>query len=399
MTVGVRLYRRGGQWWVTIHTGGARFRRPLGTTKQREAEKMAEEILRRLRDGEAITRSRPTVRSYADARMKAWEDRLRETTLVGYRLGLAEGLQVIGHKELQEVTRADAIKVAERVQRGKKGPRAEATIKGRLAAFQVLWSEAIDEGLVTFNPFAKKARLVRRVAVRDHSPTDEREVIPYTRDEQKKLLEVVSDLSDRVAILVALRAGLRRSEVLALRRVDVDIHTRRLSVSRRLARARIEAPKSEAGTRDVPLSLELTAAIRKLIAHQNERALAKGRKVPELLFPAKYQRSAETYAQEENQFGRRFARYLEAAKIPRGTRHPFHRLRHTFASELLADGTPVQRVSRWMGHSDTRITERVYAHWIPRPDEHLDVDRLDGFRHNSATIPPQSHFRPPKKDS
>ena len=100
------------------------------------------------------------------------------------------------------------------------------------------------------------------MAVRDHAPTDESAAIPYTRDEQERLLAVVEDLSNSMA----LRAGLRRSEVLALRRAEIDVQERKLRVVRRLARARIEAPKSAAGTRDVPMSLDLTAAIRKLIA-------------------------------------------------------------------------------------------------------------------------------------
>ncbi len=44
MTVGVRLYRRGGQWWVSIHVGGERYRRPLGTTERQKAEQAAREI-------------------------------------------------------------------------------------------------------------------------------------------------------------------------------------------------------------------------------------------------------------------------------------------------------------------------------------------------------------------
>ena len=56
---------------------------------------------------------------------------------------------------------------------------------------------------------------------------------------------------------------------------------------------------------------------------------------------------------------------------------PVHQLRHTYASELLSAGVPPYWVSRWLGHADTRITERVYAHWIPRPDEQRVVDLLE----------------------
>jgi len=39
-----------------------------------------------------------------------------------------------------------------------------------------------------------------------------------------------------------------------------------------------------------------------------------------------------------------------------------HSLRHSFASGLLAQGTPVTEVQRYLGHADAVITLRVYAH-------------------------------------
>jgi len=54
---------------------------------------------------------------------------------------------------------------------------------------------------------------------------------------------------------------------------------------------------------------------------------------------------------------------IERAKI---TRRTVHRLRHTFASQLLATGEPgmLPRVSRLLGHGDVGITARVYTHFI-----------------------------------
>jgi integrase len=40
----------------------------------------------------------------------------------------------------------------------------------------------------------------------------------------------------------------------------------------------------------------------------------------------------------------------------------FHILRHTYASLLVMAGAPLQVVSRNLGHADTRMTERHYAH-------------------------------------
>ena len=54
-----------------------------------------------------------------------------------------------------------------------------------------------------------------------------------------------------------------------------------------------------------------------------------------------------------------------------------HQLRHTFASLLLQAGEPITYVSSQMGHKDSAITLRVYAHWLPDPTSRKGVDRLD----------------------
>ena len=41
-----------------------------------------------------------------------------------------------------------------------------------------------------------------------------------------------------------------------------------------------------------------------------------------------------------------------------------HGLRHTFASLLLADGVPVAEVSALLGHKDSYVTWKVYAHFV-----------------------------------
>ncbi len=43
----------------------------------------------------------------------------------------------------------------------------------------------------------------------------------------------------------------------------------------------------------------------------------------------------------------------------------FHILRHTYASQLVMAGVPLQVLAQNLGHSDTRMTERHYAHLAP----------------------------------
>lgn len=41
-----------------------------------------------------------------------------------------------------------------------------------------------------------------------------------------------------------------------------------------------------------------------------------------------------------------------------------HTLRHTFAISALNNGADIKMVSRWLGHSNTKITEAHYSHAI-----------------------------------
>ena len=56
----------------------------------------------------------------------------------------------------------------------------------------------------------------------------------------------------------------------------------------------------------------------------------------------------------------------ETAERKWGLKHvTCHGLRHTYCSLLLTQNVPIQTVSRYMGHSDSTITLKVYSHFIP----------------------------------
>jgi len=54
---------------------------------------------------------------------------------------------------------------------------------------------------------------------------------------------------------------------------------------------------------------------------------------------------------------------LKASGLPQEIR--FHDLRHTAVSLLLGEGVPVPVVSQLLGHADSGITLKVYAHMLP----------------------------------
>jgi integrase/recombinase XerD len=79
----------------------------------------------------------------------------------------------------------------------------------------------------------------------------------------------------------------------------------------------------------------------------------------------------------------RLRRLFELAEVPNG--HP-HRLRDTFAVELLLAGVPIERVSVLLGHQSVRITERHYNPWNRARQEQLEADLMRAWEQDPLVL-------------
>ena len=68
-----------------------------------------------------------------------------------------------------------------------------------------------------------------------------------------------------------------------------------------------------------------------------------------------------------------FKKLLKATGLPEIR---FHDLRHTSATLMLNQGTPIMVVSRRLGHARPSITLNIYGHLIPSMDV-MAADKLD----------------------
>jgi integrase len=140
-----------------------------------------------------------------------------------------------------------------------------------------------------------------------------------------------------------LQSGLRRSEILSLRRQYLDWQGRRIFVER-----------TKNGERRItPMNDTLLETLRRLPAHLDS----------DFLFPNVPPR-AVTLA------------FQRAAKRAGLTDFRLHDLRHSFASHLTMAGANLQTVRTLLGHKDLSMTMR-YSHLSP---DHLQgaVKALDG---------------------
>lgn len=149
--------------------------------------------------------------------------------------------------------------------------------------------------------------------------------------------------------------GLRRGELCALRWCDVDLRNGRL-----YARSYVRSDGTEHRTksghdRPVPIFAAARVVLERLQAERaNEDETA-----PVLLS----ERRKHLYG---NFVRKSFAACRDRAHLPAWVTP--HSLRHTFASWLVSDGTPIFHVSTWMGHSTIRVTE-VYSYLAPQTVE------------------------------
>ena len=66
---------------------------------------------------------------------------------------------------------------------------------------------------------------------------------------------------------------------------------------------------------------------------------------------------------------------FDLAEIKKGMSNAVsHRLRDTFAVELLLAGVPLERVSILLGHQSIKITEKHYSPWTRSRQEQIEQD-------------------------
>jgi integrase len=180
--------------------------------------------------------------------------------------------------------------------------------------------------------------------------------------------------------LVAIRCGLRASELRGLPWSDVDFKKGEIHVRQRAdAYNKIGPPKSESGGRAVPIPPATLQALRewKLICPKRDGAL-------HYVFP-NGEGNVENYA---NIVTRGMAPMLIEAGVinPDGEAKyaGLHAFRHYFASWCInrkVDGgleLPLKVVSERLGHSNIAITADLYGHLFPRADDSKELAAAEG---------------------
>lgn len=168
-----------------------------------------------------------------------------------------------------------------------------------------------------------------------------------------------------MAILLALNTGMRLGEIFGLSWDAVDVKKGVVYVKRALVTSisgvRFEEPKTKSSKRQVPLSADVAAELRKYKTRQEWYKNLLGDKWSplNLVITGEWGQVFNT-----SNFTSRYFKPL-VKQIGVDDSFKFHDLRHTHATLLLLKGIPVKVVSERLGHSTVSMTQDTYAHVLP----------------------------------
>jgi len=201
-----------------------------------------------------------------------------------------------------------------------------ATINRRLAALMSLYDFLAGEDPTLVCPVRPKRHQLRQ---------PQRLPRPVPEEELARFFAVIQDTRDRAMFLLMLRCGLRISEVAQLRLTDLYLNE---------SHPRLIAHGKGTKERAVYLSPQAERALRAYLA---ERPAV----TSDFVFLSYQQAGLSTTA-----IHKRLMRYRETAGVSLSA----HRLRHSFAHDLLSADVPVTTIQKLLGHAWLESTQ-TYA--------------------------------------
>lgn len=325
-------------------------------TKQ-AAENKLTELLQKVNTGQVIEPSKLTLGQWLDEwlqmAIKPPHKRLR--TYESYRSVITKHLKPkLGAIRLRDL-RASHLQ-----QYYDESPLAKATLQVHHAILHTALKAAVQQDLIPRNvaslvigkPRAKETR----EDILDHC---------WDESEAKQFLEAAKDAGTQPAAFysLALDSGARKAELCGVKWPDLDLQTGKLAIVRQLVKpgpVPIFGPPKNGKPRTIVLAPTTVECLRKQKIHQAKARLELGTAYHDhgLIFTKTFGEPLQL-----NNLGQR--EYQDILKRAGVRKIKFHGLRHTCATLLLKNGTPIKVVSERLGHKRVEITMDIYAHVLP----------------------------------
>jgi len=353
--------RSPGHWAIVLDiadplTGRRRRRWHSFRGSKREAQRECARLIAEIGRGSYVERSKTAVGDFARARIDQWEAAGNITARSAERYRMLADKQIaphIGARPLQRLTRLD-IEAWHTTLRN--AGLAARTIGIAHAVLGKVLTDAEKDGLVVKN--------VCRIQRAPRVPARETVIVK----DVTALIEKLRGTRLYAIAVTALTTGARLGEILALRERNLDLDRGVIRVREALERTlahgvRFKSPKTKAGRRDITLP---ALALKTLRDHRRERLemrmrLGLGKLGPDDLLFA----NADGKPVRPDAISNAWSEFADRIGMPEIT---FHALRHTHASQLIAEGVDIVTISKRLGHATANVTLGVYAHLFAMDD-------------------------------
>lgn len=180
----------------------------------------------------------------------------------------------------------------------------------------------------------------------------------WSLDEYSKFAAVLPDNDMRLFFDVIFFSGMRIGEFLALAPSDIDYTQGTITINKSvmLSTGQTVEPKNRYSIRTISMPRTIMNSIHAYADRYYD--------TPERLFPIDHQR-----------LERAIKKYAAIAGVPA---IKVHDLRHSHASLLIHQGTPITAISRRLGHSSPATTLRIYSHMYADAQSEI-ANMLDNF--------------------
>lgn len=241
---------------------------------------------------------------------------------------------------------------------GEKG-KAKSTAQKTRLVLKEIFKQAKDEGLIATD-------ITTSLKLPETKEKQSRR--PITQKERNAVLSVAKRHPQGTFFAIMLYAGLRPSEVRALRWKDVDLDNYEIKVTAAAKEGRrIGGTKSRAGVRVVPLNCDLIPYLRKGSPFEFVCPNRDGNMMTETNYKDAWGSFKRLLHIEMG--GKLYRNQIKPPYVVAPDLTPYC-FRHTYCTDLEKLGVPLNIAKALMGHSSIEITAKIYTHF---DDETLEM--------------------------
>lgn len=324
---------------------------------KKQAQKMLEDKLSELNKYN-IPYCKLTVADYFKSWLPLVEKEVRPNTYRSYYGNMTN--HIIPYFEKKKILLQDlkpyhleayyASKTQEGSKMSSRGALSPTTIKHHHENISKALTDACRKGLLCFNP-----------ATAAKTPKAEKYRAEFLEPKQiADLLKLFKGSAVELPVMLCAYYGFRRSEVVGLKWRSVDFDKRTITIAETLQQNTggnyTDKPKTESSYRTLPLLDKVYDALKAHRTAQEERKALMGnyytvsdyvctRGNGEVITP--------------NYLSKTFHGVISKSTLPTIR---LHDLRHSAASNLIANGMPIVDVQEWLGHANASTTLDIYSH-------------------------------------